>query len=503
MSRTNPTHRSARRTVRRADAPTRAAGPRTVSHTMSPPDPHAPRSRTLRSRVAVPAANRSGTPTPCTARNSDALRSEAGGRAATGATTPVRASTFALAATLLTAALAGLASAATTFGGPGTPRVSLSGFGTLGYAVLDDPDAEYRTGSALDGADEDGSLEVDTRLGLQLDAVFDQRWSATLQTLAREGEDGDPELGLEWGFVRFLTSDSTTLRVGRMSLPVFSLSDYREVGYANTFLRPPEDVYTQIPVRRFDGVDFTYDVEFGPTLLRAQIYYGGSSGERIIDGLEPDVTDTIGVNLVSERGPLALRVGYLDSRLELDSASGDIARVHAGILNALPLVPTLAEIEEDFDGSRVPLRFAAVGLRWDPGAWFVDTEYAQRRVDSWVSDLDSWSLAAGARFGAFTPYGFASTLAEAHGDRRVDLPDDPRLDALELGINALYEPRDQSSVGLGLRWDPLPGRIAVKVQAERLSREVTGTSFLRRQVDDGSDDGEDVTLFSAAIDFVF
>ena len=385
------------------------------------------------------------------------------------------------------------------------PSVTFSGFGTLGYAILDQPDSEYRTGRAEDGADDRGSFEVDSRLGLQLDAELTRRLSATLQAIAREGADGEPAVALEWGFLRFLPSDSTSVRVGRMSLPVFALSDFREVGYANVLLRPPEDVYAQIPLTRFDGIDLSFDLDYGETLFRVQLL-GGVSEDRIYDELEPDARESFGIALSALRGPLQFRLSHVSSSFDIDSENGAVAQVGAGIRQVSQGVPALAPllgaIADDFSGERVPLRFYAIGASFDPGTWFSDIEFASRRIDSWVSNIDSLSVVLGARFGAFSPYLFASDLSEIDGDRRIELPDgNPAIDALERGINQLYEPRDQRTTGLGLRWDPV-ARVALKAQVERVSREVIGTS-LRRRADGNRDDGDDVTLFSAVVDFVF
>ncbi|MFK7995082.1 MAG: hypothetical protein AB8B87_13140 [Granulosicoccus sp.] len=121
----------------------------------------------------------------------------------------------------------------------------------MGYAVLDDAAAEFRTGVAIDGADDSGSLEVDSRIGLQMDAAFDTDLSATLQLIAREAEEGDAAAELEWGFLRWLVTDHMAIRAGRMSLPVYSTSDYRDVGFANPYLRPSAELYGMIPLRPF------------------------------------------------------------------------------------------------------------------------------------------------------------------------------------------------------------------------------------------------------------
>ena len=81
------------------------------------------------------------------------------------------------------------------------------------------------------------------------------------------------------------------------------------------------------------------------------------------------------------------------------------------------------------------------------------------------------------------------------------MPEDPSLDALEAGVNQFYEPRDQATFGVGARYDLSPN-FALKAQIDRISRDETGISFNRNSVDDGSDEGDDVTLFSMVLDFV-
>lgn len=381
----------------------------------------------------------------------------------------------------------------------------MSGFGTLGYAVLDDDNAEYRTGEARDGASASGSLEVDSRLGLQADAVFTERWSATVQAIVRESESGEPAAALEWGLLRWLPTDRIAVRVGRIGLPAFAISDYREVGYASVLLRPAEDVYSQIPLRRFDGADITVDGEIGDTLLQGQLFYG-QAREKIFSELEPDARDSIGISGTLERGPFKVRISHVSADIDIDSGSAGVARVRAGIAQAQALVPSLAALADDFAGKRVPFQFnsLAVGVVLD--RVFVDLEFAQRRVESWVPDVDSWALAIGTQFatplGTVRPYVFLSAVEETQGDRRVDLPENPLLDPLEAGINVFYEPRDQNTIGVGARLN-LSDHVSLSAQVDQISREARGISFFRPLVDDDSDEGNDVMLFSAAIDFIF
>ncbi len=382
------------------------------------------------------------------------------------------------------------------------PDFSFSGFGTLGYAVLDDENAEYRTGVAIDGADDSGSFEVDTRLGLQMDVQFNAVLSSTFQVIARENEIGDAALDLEWGFLRWLATDNIAIRAGRMSLPVYSISDYREVGLAIPYLRPPENLYSMIPLRRFTGADITIDHEWGNALFRWQLF-AGQSREEIFDDLAPDADQAIGISLSIDQGPARLRFSHVDTEVDIDSETDSVTALRAALMGVQPLIPEQVEpLLDDFAGESVPLSFDSISLSLDLGRVFIDAEYTRRRVDSWVSDVDGLALAFGTQVGKAQPYIFVSRLFEPDGDRRIDLPDNPDLDALEAAVNLFYAPRDQSTVGVGARYD-LAANVAIKTQIERISRDEIGISFNRNSVDDGSDEGNDVTLFSVAVDFVF
>ena len=387
------------------------------------------------------------------------------------------------------------------------PRLLLSGFGTLGYAVLDDPDAEYRTGRAADGADDSGSFEVDSRLGLQLDIEAAERFSATLQGIAREGDEGDPEAQLEWAFLRWLPIDSVTLRAGRLALPVYALSDYREVGYANTLLRPPEDVYSQVPFRSIDGIDASVYTEFGETLLDVQVYAGQIDRSlALFGGVDIEVRDALGVIVAAERGPFRLRLSHVSTRFGVDSPA--LRQVHDGIVRAAPLVPVLADLERDFAGRPERTRFGAIGLSLDLEQVFVDAEYTRRRVDSWVPDADAWYVSVGTRIGRFTPYAFASAADSIEERRRgVDLPSIGELPLLERAIDDAFGGADQATQGVGLRWDFFPD-VALKLQLERVSSKPNdvGISLDRggpTEAPPSPGSGGDVVLGSVVVDFVF
>jgi hypothetical protein len=53
---------------------------------------------------------------------------------------------------------------------------------------------------------------------------------------------------LTWAFLKARINDEVSVRVGRVVVPTFLISDYQNVGYANTMMRPPIEMYGQAPI---------------------------------------------------------------------------------------------------------------------------------------------------------------------------------------------------------------------------------------------------------------
>jgi len=167
--------------------------------------------------------------------------------------------------------------------------ISFSGFGTLGYSrVLNNDTVNFQTGLSSGGTDADGSFLLDSRIGLQADATLSERWSATTQVLIRENVDAEFEPRAEWAFLKYQLNDIWSFRAGRLSLPVFALSDYREVGYAMPWVRAHAGFYRVIPSSSFEGADIMADFSFGDFFIHAQLLAGGTDQRGLALALQPD-----------------------------------------------------------------------------------------------------------------------------------------------------------------------------------------------------------------------
>ena len=87
----------------------------------------------------------------------------------------------------------------------------------------------------------------------------------------------------DWGYQFAANGNPTT------GLPVFMISDYRNVGYANTMMRPPIEMYGQNIIENLDGADINWQHSFGDTNVTAQAVVGIARGKSFVaaDHSEP------------------------------------------------------------------------------------------------------------------------------------------------------------------------------------------------------------------------
>jgi hypothetical protein len=128
--------------------------------------------------------------------------------------------------------------------------LSFSGFGTIGYAVSDQP---YRYQRFLHDR---GSFQRDTVLGAQADVKFSPQWSATYQAMAAPsmGNDEDWSLKTTWAFVSWRPDNDWLLRVGKQRVPLFLNAENRNVGQTYDFARLPAEVYGLAPTTDLIGL---------------------------------------------------------------------------------------------------------------------------------------------------------------------------------------------------------------------------------------------------------
>ncbi len=379
----------------------------------------------------------------------------------------------------------------------GDSPFSFSGFATLGVVQTNTDAAQYAIAGQPRGADKSASGEVDSKVGVQLTAKANKMFSGTVQVLSKQNGDGSFRPEFEWAFVKAQVLPSLAFRLGRMGGPFFAVSDFRDVGYANTWLRPPADVYGQVNFSHFEGLDGTYQTSIGGASLTAQVFGGKSSSTYTGTGLKYE--NMVGVNTSMELdGGITLRFGHVQGKLTVSSAA------LAGLVAALRTTP-FASVGNEMDPTKKKATFTGFGAAYDSGDLILNAEYTMRRTESYVADTDGWYGTVGYRVQKFTPYLTISQVKFKDGNVNNTIPAGvPALAALKGGVDATLtgQKLNEKTTAVGVRWD-VYRNIALKAQFERVKPNGSGM-FVKVQPGSGfGTNGMSVNVYSLAVDTVF
>jgi hypothetical protein len=384
------------------------------------------------------------------------------------------------------------------------PMFSLNGFGTLGAVYSSEENADFVADVfTAKGAGHTRQLSaaVDSRLGVQLVGNFASRLSATVQVITQERYDGTYTPRIEWANLKYQFTPQFSVRVGRTALASFLVSDFRKVGYANPWIRPPEEVYGLIPITSQDGVDASYRFQLGRfshTLLAGY----GKNEIKAPSGATTTIPHSLIVSDTVEYGPVTLRIAYQEAHLRIDALTVlfDAFRQFG---------PQGVALAERYDPTDRHATFIAVGGMYDPGAWFVTAEWGRARQRSAVGEREAWFASGGYRIGTWTPYvvhaqAKANTNTFDPGLTLSTLP--PFLagaaSQLNAGLNVILGSTPvQRSTSVGARWD-IRENVDLKLQFDYIDLGA-GSAGTLTNLQPAFRPGGSVNLFSAAIDFVW
>jgi hypothetical protein len=393
-------------------------------------------------------------------------------------------------------------------------KARLSGFGTLGVSRTSTDDALFNYPGQGGGVDKQMGLEPDTKLGVQGSYKFTDTLSGTAQVLTKYRANGSYQPEFEWAYAKWQALPSLSLRGGRMGAPFFMISDFRDVGYANTAIRPPLEVYGQVPVSSVDGADVSYQTNLGGTTVTGTLWGGASRNEfasalrstsqlgtTSVDPVEIRLKKMIGLNLQAEfDGGYTLRLGHMQSRLTVNSNSINSLIAASGGLRTFVADALLTEDTK--------ATFTGVGASVDRDNIVLATEFTKRRINKGsVADTTGWYVLGGYRFGNFLPYVVVSKLKV--DDVNNTVPAQLAASAtVRNGVLALQSTQylAQRTTAIGLRWDALRNA-AVKVQFDRISKPANsnGLFLVENPVTDTAfqQSKKNINVISLAVDFVF
>lgn len=369
-------------------------------------------------------------------------------------------------------------------------------FGTIGATQTNTDQAQYAFPGQPKGADKSASLKPDTKVGAQLDVNFDATFSATAQALSRYSFKGNWKPEIEWAFAKAKLPASLSVRAGRMGAPFFMVSDFRMVGYANTWIRPPQEVYGQVNFSNFDGADLLFKDSIGDVAINAQIF-GGKTKIFFVDS-DMKLNNMVGVNASAEVGPVTVRLGHVQAKLNWQGLDPLLIGLRAASAN--PGLGHLAALADDLSLENKRATFSGIGVSYDSGSLLASAEYTKRRIDGAFADTTGWYTTVGYREGKWVPYLTLSRLKQDSATSSDAVPNAGPLVPLYQGVNTVLRSVGQKSTSIGIRWDVLKG-VAIKGQVDRIKTD-EGGSGLFRDAQPGFT-GQTVNVYGVAVDFIW
>jgi hypothetical protein len=350
-------------------------------------------------------------------------------------------------------------------------KIRLSGFGTVGMVHAEAPRGwQFRRNSAQPAMNRSTRLDVDSRLGLQVNYALNAQVELVAQALAARSNSGTPAgNAIEWAFAAYRPTPYLTLRAGRLNLDQFVMSDYRNVGFAYLYARPPVEYYGSIPTN-LEGMDLSHTWNGDETRWVLKGFAGRSDSAGI------PLDDAFGFALTRESGGLTLRAGM--SRTQLRRNWSDTTL----LLNALdqvrqvpvPNVPASARFfQTQLDMAAGPLTYITFGVTFERSLWQFAAEIT--RVNLATHNVGAGYASIARRAGPVTLFGMVSGSWNAAPAETV--PQWGAALAPVLGPTAAQQAQQlaataaraaatstrQTTCSLGARWDVHP-RMAVKIQ---------------------------------------
>lgn len=347
------------------------------------------------------------------------------------------------------------------------PIFKIGGFGTLGFTHSSLNSGDYVTDNTVPkgaGRSSDWSAGNNSRMAVHLNANFSPKVSALFQVDSEYHADGTYRPEVEWISLKYSFTPNVYLRAGRIVLPTFMDSENRDVGYSYTWVHPPVDLYHQLSIPSSDGVDGMYRSEIGDAVNTVKVIYGKNTVDR--PNSVTTSRDMEGVFDTLEYGQVTLHAGYQERQ---SSTRNDLT----GLTGAWTRNSDLS-----------------LGALYDPGDWFVMSEWIQRKS---TYKAGAMYVSAGYRINKFTPY--LTHSQNSPGSLLQNSPP-PTASAVQ------FIERAQSTDSVGVRWDFMRN-FDCKVQYDRVTLSDNSNGYLINVPANLVLYGTTFHVISTVVDFVF
>lgn len=360
--------------------------------------------------------------------------------------------------------------------------LKISGYGTISGSVHDrtdvhpvrdvsqTPENRFKTNF---------SAVMDSRLGLQAHYRFGSNFDAVVQGVLRDQSYVTFQNSMELAYLAYRPLSWLELRGGRVGYDAFLMSDTRNLGYAYSWVRPPNEFYGWIPIFHIDGADATVRIDNENSQWRLRLQGGKQSFKFALADSEYDAEteELYTVSLSRQSGPITLKTGFSSFSLknEMDAFRPLIQGLDTiAEATAFPFPDISGEahyLSDNISFQGTDIAYLTFGASYDDGEWIAQAEIAHSTSNSEILSHGTMGYAAlGYRIGDFTPYCIFSAT-RAGNNIRKPIADWTPIEAAELQemvLGIINSTRmDQETLSFGVRWD-FHNQAALKFQLDSI-----------------------------------
>lgn len=349
-------------------------------------------------------------------------------------------------------------------------RLKVSGFGTLGYWYdSGENDLQFRRELSQNGPTiHDHPERADSRFGLQLNYRLSSQLEAVGQVVIRESAGRKTKDAVEWAFLNFQPTHDIGIRAGRVGLDTFMLSDYRNVGYAYNWVRPPAEFYGWIPFYSIDGGDLSKVQPLGDGHLKLKAFAGETKAGMPWGADSYQLAaSSYGLSATWESDEWRFRLGHTRMRFSKDAPFDQLIPALQHDLTKT-YWPSAAAYADDLQLNGQKLNYSVVGVAWESDGWQISTEVARTVAHTlFAPQGTSAYVSVGRRFDKWVPHiGFSRNW----NSTKLKLSPIPVEDfrPIQDNLQKAYESThtNQYTATVGLRWD-FDDHKALKLQWDR------------------------------------
>ncbi len=329
-------------------------------------------------------------------------------------------------------------------------ELSYSGFGRviLG-SVISEKDQLLGYKNAL-------QLQNNSLLGLQLNYQATDALSFTSQFVA----DSQPAKStLAWLYLNYQLSDTWQFKLGKLNTPFFHYSDVLDVGFAYSWVLPPDEVYASFFFQYFQGAQAEYTWLADEFDLQISAFAGKVDEDiqvgQSIYHAESDFFSGLIVNASHDN--LTIRLSH--TRGDYLVAETELTPLIDAFSQAAMLSPVYADIAKQLSVNG-DVNFSQLSVSYDLLQFFWQFEWTKikHNIDI-LTQANAYYLMAGYHYDKYT---FHLTFSERTSEYQSEMKQapltsgNPQLDFIAQQYNVLSNQRPVSnarSLTLGVRYD--------------------------------------------------